>query len=401
MSLFDDCSCSKIVTPSIEDLLAIRASKTPRIRIQDRKPPAAKVSAGLKGWMEWRLIDRKGREVKGGGGPNLILNQGLDQIASTALIVEQAGTSTIPTFFPIIRYCAVGTDNTTPTVNDTGLGAEVGRTGTTYTAEALTRPSDGVYEITRYVEFDFDQGNGNLTEWGFSSSSSVGSNLFNRALFLDGNGDPEVVTKTIDYKLRIIYTVQITLSPTEWTAGSFDITGVGTINGEYRLVGGPAPAGAVTSGNMRCRARDFKLWNAWAMGDMGNLATVSRIPTQGLVANWHSDLSAVTYTYNTTFNINISNAYAADAIESARDAYVSGSYQRTGGMWRWNTDYGNLAACKAFIGIGTFESYSSGLQSCGPYAGYVFKIDAADEFDKDDEHILLLGVPTVTWGRAP
>src|SRR5690606_17623126 len=122
---------------------------------RERRPPPAKVGATLKGWMEWRLVDRRGREVAGGEGPNLILDQGLDHIAAHQLLVIQGTAPTPATWFPIIRYAAVGTDSTAPAAGQTALGAEVARSGTQYGAETLTRPSPGVYQLTRAIEFDY------------------------------------------------------------------------------------------------------------------------------------------------------------------------------------------------------------------------------------------------------
>jgi len=78
---------------------------------------------------------------------------------------------------------------------------------------------------------------------------------------------------------------------------------------------------------------------------------------------------------------------------------VAGSFQRTGGSWRWDTAYGNLAPIRGFYAQGSAESYNSGINSCGK-AAYAFDLDVGDEFAKDDEHTLTVGVPTVSWGRA-
>src|SRR5690606_2139551 len=105
--------------------------------------------------------------------------------------------------FPIIRYAAVGTNSGAPAVSDTGLGSEVARTDTTFALNTIARPGDGVYQLTRFIEFDYEEANGVLTEWGFSGVASDGSNLFNRALFTDGGGSPDAITKTDEEKLRL------------------------------------------------------------------------------------------------------------------------------------------------------------------------------------------------------
>lgn len=397
-----DCGCGGLVTPTLDELLAVARSK-PLPRVRERRPPPAKVGATLKGWMEWNLVNREGRVVRGGEGPNLILDQGLDQIATTALYTELQGTSasSVVTLFTIITYAAVGTDSSTPDAGDTGLGAEVGRTGAEYAIDTISRPGNGVYRLNRNIEFDYSEANGNLTEWGFSSSASAGSNLFNRALFVDGGGSPDPVTKTSDEKLRISYTLEVSLSPVTMTAGSFAITGVGTVNGDYTLLGGSAPGSNAEPGQNRCAAPDLKLFSAWARGVIGVAWTGSVNHPPQTAALWASpsDLSGDAYTSVVSNTTDLTNRRAPRATDTNRDAYTPGSFTRTGGGWKWDTQYANLNPIRGFYGQGTYESYNSGLNSCAA-AGYVFDLDPGDEFAKDDEHTLTIGVPTVTWGRA-
>lgn len=399
----DNCGCSnRLVTPTVEELLAV-ARRKPLPTIRERRPPSARVAASMKGWVRWGLIDRSGREVRGGEGPNLITDQGLDQIATTAIYDQLGGASggSVTSLFTIITYAAVGTDNTTPDVSDTGLGMEVSRTATEFASDTIARASDGVYALTRSIEFDYGKANGNLTEWGFSSNGSAGSNLFNRALFLDGGGSPEVVTKTTDYKLRIIYTLEVTLSPVTFTAGAFTVTGVGTVNGDYTLLGGAAPSGSANPGSNRCAAPDLKLFSYWARGGVGviNTGLLSMPPDIGCPWVHASDLSGAVYGDTVSYTGDSANGRGPRATSAARDAYSPGSFQRTGGGWKWDTAYGNLDPIKGFYVQGAFESYNSGLNSCGR-AGYAFDLDLADEFSKDNEHTLTIGVPTVSWGRG-
>src|SRR5690606_20031976 len=139
-----DCGCNDLVTPTLGDLLAVAHSKPlPRVSVRERRPPPARVAASMKGWIEWRLINRAGKEVRGGKGPNLILDQGLDQVATQQLRIE---TISIPTGggFPIIGYCAVGTDSSSPATSQTALGAEVARTATRYADDEIGRSGPGV-----------------------------------------------------------------------------------------------------------------------------------------------------------------------------------------------------------------------------------------------------------------
>lgn len=398
-----DCGRPELVTPTLEQLLGIaRGMNLPTVKVRERTRPPARVSGALKGWLAWQLVDRRGREVRAGEGPNLILDQGLDLIATTALVTEVGSSSTSSEFthFPLMEYAAVGTNSASPSTSDTGLGSEVARTKTRFADDEFTRSAPGVYQITRHIEFDYDEGNGNLTEWGFSNTASAGANLFNRALFTDSGGDPDTVTKTDQEKLRLSYTLEVSLSPVSLTAGSFDIIGVGTVNGDYTLIGGAAPNGT-TVANMRCIAPDLKLFSAWARGTVGvvNTGSISQPPVAGTAYAHASDLSGVTYTDEVAKTNDVSALVAPRDVEEARDAYTPGSFTRTGGAWRWDTAYANLDPIRGFYVQGSFESFSSGSQLCG-YAGYAFDLDPGDVFSKDDEHALTIGVPTVTWGRA-
>lgn len=351
----------------------------------------ARVSAGLKGWMRYELVDRFGIIVRAGRMPNMILDQGLDQIASQSLLYVNDAGGVPATWFPIISYGAVGTGSTAPAASQTALDAELARTVTSYTSDTMTRPSNGTYHLTRHIEFGYSEANGNLTEWGFSYSASAGGNLFNRALFLDGGGSPTTVTKTSSYKLRIIYTLELALSPTSMTAGSFAVTNVGTISGNYVLLG---TSGVSLGGN--CAAPDLGLFSALARGSLGTVTGVAEAPVVGALYADDTDRSASTYTSGISVTSDISApTHVARTIDTARDAYVAGSFQRTGGLWKFDTSYGNFAPIKAFAISGAEERVDDCQQM-----GYVFDLDLASEFTKDDVHTLTIGVPTVSWARV-
>lgn len=385
-----DCGCGGLVTPSLEQLLAVAGSR-PLPRIRERRAPPAKLGASLKGWLSWQLVNRQGREVAAGEGPNLILDQGLDLVATTLLKYEESGVGA-GGYFPIIGYAAVGTDSTSPSTSDTGLGAEVARTNTTFSTDAISRPSAGVYELVKSIEFGYEQANGVLTEWGFSPSAAVGSNLFNRALFLDSGGSPDAVTKTEEEKLRLTYTLEVSLSPVTLTAGSFSLTGVGTVSGDYSLLGGSAPA-LITERN---HAPDLYLFSALARGALGVVGGLAQVPLLGSARVLSVDRSGVTYTDDVVNDRDDTSSTVARDVTGMRDVYTPGSFTRTGGSWKWDTSYGNLDPIKGF-GLGGNAIVGSAPPA---YLGYVFDLDPGDEFSKDDEHALSIGVPTVTWGRA-
>jgi hypothetical protein len=389
-----DCGCGQ------QDLrAALEAAKYANLPVaRDRLPPPARFGATLSGHLRWGLIDRRGREIRGGEQSNLILDQGLDQIADTIIISAQGSVAAPASYFPIITYAAVGTDSAAPVAAQTGLGAELARGSTQYDTEEITRPANGVYRITRYIEFGYAEANGNLTEWGFSYASAAGSNLFNRALFLDGVGSPDVVTKTSEYKLRLCFTLEITLSPVAFTAGSFSITGVGTVTGNYMLLGGTAPPGVVVAVDMRCTAPDVKGFSALARGSLETSVGTSVYARPGSLAAHANDQSGTAYATDVAIFGSAGLGIARD-VTDARDAYVPGSFQRTGGSWFFDTAYANYDPIRSFFIGGSQESWSGGTLHCAR-AAYVFDLALASEFTKDDEHALRIGCPLTTWGRA-
>ena len=328
---------SRIVTPS-EAIL--------RAHIRPRNAPRARAHAALQGHIRWGLIDRKGREVRGGEQSNLILNQGLDLMAT-----YQPGAD-YWLYLDWQKYAAVGTGSTAPDVTDTGLVAEVARSDTTPDG-SISSPTAGQQNTVVTKEFDFAVANGNLTEWGFAPTST--GNLAVRELFRDEFGDPVTITKTSDYKLRITYTLETTISPVgaSWEAASFTITNIGLINGTHGFF-----------------TRAYELGRFWKY------------------ANGINDRArANTIAYDGAYDGD-GNVAASGTLVITADAYIAGSYERTYGNAEWGTTDGNHAWASFYTG--SLNGWAHG-----------FLIDLADRFTKDDLHTLTIeNIITVSWGRA-
>ncbi len=331
----------KVLTP---------AEAIARARITPRQPGPARARGGLRGWIEWELIDRQGRAVKGGQQSNLILNTGLDYVASWALGNSHAGTA-----YGWQGFAAVGTGSTEPDVTDTELVAELARSNTTIASNtSVPTAGVGIYTVTK--EFDFGVANGNLTEWGFAPAST--GNLSVRELFRDELGDPVTVTKTSDFKLRITYSIELTITPAAtpepftWT-----VTGLGAIGAEHTF-----NALALSSNRFSDWTRGRTMWmqiqsQAWAYGTSSN--NVSGVGT---------------------------------IVMPGADAYVPGSYERVyAGDTVWGTAAGNVYWVSVRGGeIGTGRGMSWG-----------FTVDVADRFTKDDEHIMTVSdFVTMSWARG-
>lgn len=176
---------------------------------------------GLKGRVAWEVLTESGFVIRSSQGErsNLILNQGLDQLASYSLAA-------------VSSYCAVGTGNADPIYSQVGLVNEVARTnnyksGTGDCGSFWVSPT--VCEFKRTYDFPIGALNGTYYEIGFSPIGTTGDNLFSRTLLKDGGGNPTGVTVGSSQQLRVIYTLSVSLEPATATAGVVDISGVGEL----------------------------------------------------------------------------------------------------------------------------------------------------------------------------
>lgn len=181
------------------------------------------LSVGVRAWIEVTKYRR------GSDNPhfyhaqhNLILNKGLDYGLANwgAGILHPVENQIYYGYEHMFIYVAVGTGTATPSITQTGLQSEIARTaanldlGSGYVRQRL---SDGVHRITFTRAFDYNQANGNLTEFGGSHSPNSADGTHTRELFRDSGGNPIVITKTINERLAITYHFEVTLTPTVQT----------------------------------------------------------------------------------------------------------------------------------------------------------------------------------------
>lgn len=340
----------------------------PRFAVRERNAPPARLGAGINGWVEWALVDRRGRVVSGGQSPNMWLNQGLDELAtptSNASILGRGNNVGSGAALNGVTHAVIGTGSTAVSPSNTALASELSRTSTVLSGSVnQTRPSNGVYQLTKTFVWDFAQGNGNLTEWGIARSASLG--LLTRALFVDASNNPITITKTSDYQLRLAYTLEVTLAPISTEAASINISGIGTVNGDVRLVAG-------TQGNSM---NDFVFLFDWAAGGTS--------PAAGLSTD-------TTFTY--TGDLSVPAAGQANVNTPA--AYTPGSYERTCSH-AWGVSNGNLAGIRSIIGCGYLGNITGHRLS-----GFTFLIDSGDAFTKTSvDQLVLTDLFTVSWGRG-
>ena len=358
------------------------------MRVRDRVAPPAKVGARMEGRIHYQLVDREGKIVDEGESHNLVLDAGLDLVASHGL-----GQG-------IFAYCVVGTGSTAPAATDTGLVAELTRTNTTWQGDSTVRTSNGVYDISRYFEFTYGAANGNLTEFGFSPNSGTGANLFSRALFRDGGGSPKTITKTSSEKLRVNYTLTVTLTPVTSTVGSFTITNVtpAPLTGHYLLI---------QPGNTHIPRPDLGTFNWLATGavagNSGGYGTYASGPAIGgfsFDGNTHLSYGDTIWDHRFYQGSNGSATSGATGYSymtgGSPPAYVAGSYQR--GTYQQGVDTGlmNYTIYGFAINGGNWSDGSGAVEQT---PGYIFAFDSGVSFAKDNLHTLTVGTPVVSWSR--
>jgi hypothetical protein len=143
---------------------------------------------------------------------NLITNQGLDRIgnAQTYLLA-----------------CQVGSGSTPPANNNTSLQTFVAGTSTIQDTVNGAQAAPPYYAFARRT-FRFAAGTaaGNLSEVGVGWTST-GSNLFSRALIVDGLGNPITITVLSDEVLDVTYELRNYPNATDVNS-NITITGAGT-----------------------------------------------------------------------------------------------------------------------------------------------------------------------------
>lgn len=128
--------------------------------------------------------------------PNLILNQGLDNLASRACGWDYFGS-----------YCSLGTGTSTPTVAQTALDAQVVRTSNLL-GSLSTTDNNATRTRTHSRTFDFpaETVNRNYSELGVGHASSGATSLNTRALVSGGT-----VTVLIGQQARVTYAILVTV----------------------------------------------------------------------------------------------------------------------------------------------------------------------------------------------
>lgn len=360
---------------------------------------------GLKGVVkEWQVINGDGSvDQQGGGFENLILDQGLDQVASNL-------------FAQLTENCAIGTGTTTPSQSDTGLVNESARTNNYFMANTGTYdqagnllPVDntgdynsggtslaGTLELRRTFEFptgSLDSSiDGDYGELGFSSVTTAGTNLFSRTLFRDGSNNPITVTVDSDQSLRITYSLFVRPGPDTQTTSSASITNIGTINFTHMVQSfdraeglGPSNGSALImfSGISSSNGSTMGplIWtyfnDGWFEPSVQNTTISDGFNGIGL--------SATAYTFNAYGNGSDISWSGPSSINY--QAYTNGTYYKDVNIIYEPANFGNTGVASLVI----YTRFDN--------TNYALVLDSADRFTKADTHRLTLTL-RISWGRA-
>ena len=245
--------------------------------------------------------------------PNLITDAGLNAIMGKV-------------FRPnlLFQYIGVGTDNTTPVVGDTTLGAEVDRTlsnggfgDTTGYVTGSTDDFDGAYHFKKRTRlFLENEANGNLTELAWFQAAAA-STMVVRSLFKDSGGTPITVTKTNADQLKITHELRsyppMGDDPAGLRSGSFSPIDSGTV-----ILGSTTHSWTASAINSTIRNTG---------GDSFGMMDLALDKFRVRATQSSSVLINVTGTL-VQFNDGGSNGVVQSSF--AIDSYVAGTFERTG-----------------------------------------------------------------------
>ena len=193
-------------------MAGIIVPKFPEIYIPTWREMEVEVGAKIGGELMWELIDTRNFSrpvvVRKGKQKNMILGKMIDYWMKINYDNNFLGTmnkSSVTSAYGHVRYCVLGTGTSAPTRNQTALDSQIGSDKSYQTHSAS--PDFGVYGVYTETTYEFQENecNGDLTEWGIKPYSTTPGSLLCRELFRDEDGDPVVLTKTNSQVLRMTY----------------------------------------------------------------------------------------------------------------------------------------------------------------------------------------------------
>lgn len=305
---------------------------------------------------EYRVVVKSsnGMERDTGWFPNLILDQGLNRMATT---------------YNMLQYASVGTGTTPVSASQISLVTPIAYTGIPGANPVQRRFVSAVnsgapdYSTQHTWEYTFIQGtvSGNISEVGVGSTNSA-NNLFSRALILDTLGNPTTISITTLDQLIIYYRVTVKPPIVDGT-GSVVLGGI-TYNYTTRLL--KADTFAVSPFYME----DFNyltfFYNSQVFGPNTSLVPITSVTLPGTSA------SAVT----------------ASTAGSTSPTYVPGTFYRDW-IFRHGPTLGNS--------VGGIKGIK--INSGGPYESACYQVVFDTPIPKNDTNALVLTF-RYSWGRG-
>ena len=262
------------------------------------------VNMGMAG--EFRCVVKRAdgsTKIDTGYQKNLILNQGLNALGG------MGGNN------KIFNYCAIGTGNSAPSVQQTQLDKPVAvASKDRYATESYDYSGTGVYKPSMVFKYSFTNlNNVNITEVGLSASAGSWGNditklyMCTRALIKDTNGNPTSITVLSGEILEIYYKLTMVIPVADITGVINVLDGVGNSTA-YNYIIRPA-----------------------SVGDGGITTTdTNSLHKLGKPINYN-DVNGISYGCNVSNNdistINSSPRSVASSSSQSMDAYVPDSFK--------------------------------------------------------------------------
>lgn len=211
---------------------------------------------------------------------NLVLDSGLAQMSK--------GTW--------IDRCCVGTGNTAPSISQTALASFLASTTVVQTSSAGVQATASPYYSYALVTWRFAVGiaAGNISEVGLGWGST---NLWNRSLIKDANGNPTTITVLADEYLDVVS--EIRCYPQQNLNGNFNLLDkTGAIISSHTYSGLPRLGGASVDFNQVAINNVFIY--------TGLLGGVTTPPSGTLLGNSSGSQHSYTYPTNTSIRVVVS-----------------------------------------------------------------------------------------------
>ncbi|MHA3048651.1 hypothetical protein [Acinetobacter sp. ANC 4639] len=194
-----------------------------------------------------------------------------------------------------INRCCIGTGNSTPVATQVALDSFLASTTTVQSTSESYNTTTLPYYYGAKVTWRFGEGvaAGNISEVGLGWSNT---NLWNRALIKDGNGNPTTITVLSDEYLDVVSEIRVYPSSSSGSFNLLDKTGAVISTHTYSGMPYISSSGYFSAGIVQIAQSN---WGGIYSGTMGSLVTSE---PSSVIANF---TPALTYPTPTSVQISI------------------------------------------------------------------------------------------------